>query len=264
MRITRRKLKIIIESFLHEEKKASVKADHSKKYVCPSCGHVHDTNKDRNKLFSGNKCVKCGTKFDPSTGKVSSGKGKGQKWGIYSSVKNESKIRMLRDRRHRRKRKLREASKETKCPTATTDISVNTANRDRARKLDWIIYGPLNVEFPGKYWEKIAKKWGTDVEAAKKSNCGVCVAFDRSPKMVDECIPAITSEPVADEFGVLGYCWMHHFKCHSARTCNTWAAGGPIKTNESSGEWFDRNKDGALKKEPIDPNIYKDDTSKNR
>ena len=78
--------------------------------------------------------------------------------------------------------------------------------------------------------------------------------------MVDECIPAITSEPVADEFGVLGYCWMHHFKCHSARTCNTWASGGPIKTDEVSGEWFDRNKEGALKKDPIDTDIYKDDT----
>ena len=31
---------------------------------------------------------------------------------------------------------------------------------------------------------------------------------------------------VSDESGHLGYCWMHHFKCHSARSCHTWAKGG--------------------------------------
>ena len=34
--------------------------------------------------------------------------------------------------------------------------------------------------------------------------------------------------------GQLGYCWMHHFKCHSARTCYTWAAGGPITEDKVS------------------------------
>ena len=58
------------------------------------------------------------------------------------------------------------------------------------------------------------------------------------------------SEPIEDE-GYLGYCWMHHFKCHSARTCYTWAAGGPISDNKVSMEWQDRafgkkNPAGAL------------------
>ena len=196
-------------------------------YVCPKCGHEHDHEPD-------GKCSNCGHKYDEPWQK--------KEWS-------------------KPKENISEQKKEIPCPTATTDISVNTANRDRARKLDWIMYGPLNVEEPGDYWERIADKWNTLVEAAKKSNCGNCVAFDRSPKMVDKCIPAITTEPVADEFGVLGYCWMHHFKCHSARTCNTWAAGGPIKTDKSSAEWFERNKEGALKKSPIDKKIYKDDSN---
>ena len=42
---------------------------------------------------------------------------------------------------------------------------------------------------------------------------------------------------VSDESGRLGYCWMHHFKCHSARSCDTWATGGPIKEDKVSYEW---------------------------
>ncbi len=43
--------------------------------------------------------------------------------------------------------------------------------------------------------------------------------------------------------GVLGYCWMHKFKCHSARTCYTWAAGGPIEENDVSTEWAEKNEE---------------------
>ena len=145
------------------------------------------------------------------------------------------------------------------CPASTQDVSLNTANRDRAIQADFIKYGPLNVEEPGDFWEKIADKWDTDVEAAKKSKCANCVAFDISPRM-KECIPGKPSEPVEDEFGVLGYCWMHHFKCHSARSCNTWAAGGPINEDEVSFDWQKRNLKQAIDKEPIDPDMYQDDT----
>ena len=154
-----------------------------------------------------------------------------------------------------------ETAKE--CPASTQDVSLNTANRDRAIQADFIKYGPLNVEEPGDFWEKIAKKWDTDVEAAKKSKCANCVAFDISPRM-KECIPGKTSEPVEDEFGVLGYCWMHHFKCHSARSCNTWAAGGPINEDKDSYDWQKRNLKQAIDKEPIDPDMYQDDTEEKK
>ena len=126
--------------------------------------------------------------------------------------------------------------KEVKsCPLATTDVSVNTKNRDATTKN--FMYGPLNVDEPGDYWEKMADKWDTTVDAAKKSLCGNCVAFDISPSM-EECMPG----EVSDDSGKLGYCWMHHFKCHSARSCTTWAKGGPITTDEVSDGWEERNK----------------------
>jgi hypothetical protein len=122
---------------------------------------------------------------------------------------------------------------EMTCPPATKDVAINTKNRNATIKN--FDYGPLNVEEPGDFWEKIAKQWDTSVEAAKKSKCGNCVAFDRSPRMKD-CMPGETS----DGEGVLGYCWMHHFKCHSARTCDTWAKGGPITTDKVSEGWQER------------------------
>ena len=145
-----------------------------------------------------------------------------------------------------------------KCPAPTQDVALNTANRDRAIEADFIRYGPLNVEEPGDYWEITAEKWDTTVEAAKKSRCANCVAFDISPRML-KCIPGKTSEPVEDKDGILGYCWMHQFKCHSARSCNTWAAGGPINEDEVSYDWQKRNLKAALDPEPIDPDMYKDD-----
>lgn len=124
---------------------------------------------------------------------------------------------------------------EIECPPATKDLKINTKNRDASIKANHIKYGPLNVDEPGDYWEDIAKYWDTTLEAAKKSLCGNCVAFDISPRMKD-CMPGETS----DEDGLLGYCWMHHFKCHSARSCRTWAKGGPIKDDKISYDWRTR------------------------
>jgi len=119
------------------------------------------------------------------------------------------------------------------CPPATQDLKINTENRDATIKN--YNYGPLNVDEPGDYWKKIAKYWKTTEEAARQSICGNCVAFDISPRM-DDCMPGETS----DEDGRLGYCWMHHFKCHSARSCHTWAKGGTINADKVSDEWSKR------------------------
>ena len=122
---------------------------------------------------------------------------------------------------------------EMSCPLATQDVAVNTKNRNLT--IEKFGYGPLNVDEPGDFWKDIAEKWNTTVDAAKKSKCGNCVAFDESPRMKD-CMPGETS----DGEGTLGYCWMHHFKCHSARTCDTWAKGGPITENKVSMEWQEK------------------------
>jgi len=126
-----------------------------------------------------------------------------------------------------------EVSEAPSCPPAAGDVDLNTKNRNSTIKNH--MYGPLNVDEPADYWEKIADKWDTSEEAAKKSLCGNCVAFDISPRM-KECMPG----PISDKDGHLGYCWMHHFKCHSARTCDTWAKGGPIVKDKISTEWQDR------------------------
>ena len=120
------------------------------------------------------------------------------------------------------------------CPRAAGDVDLNTKNRDKT--IEKHNYGPLNLSDEG-YWELIADKWNTTEDVARKSRCGNCVAFDVSPRM-DKCMPG----PVSDGEGRLGYCWMHHFKCHSARTCNTWAKGGPIKEDEASHDWQKKAK----------------------
>lgn len=127
-------------------------------------------------------------------------------------------------------RTIYEASKKFVCPRATKNLRYNTRKRNKAIKAKHIKYGPLNLSDED-YWNALAKHWNTDVDVAKKSLCGNCAAFDISPQML-ECMPG-----EVDKEGRLGYCWMHDFKCHSARTCYTWAAGGPIDDNETSDSW---------------------------
>ena len=128
-----------------------------------------------------------------------------------------------------------EQVKELVCPLATQDVALNTKNRNSTRENH--MYGPLNPSEPAGYWKKIAKKWDTTEAAAKKSLCGNCVAFDISPRMKD-CMPG----EVSTGAGELGYCWMHHFKCASQRTCDTWATGGPISDDDVSSSWQEKSK----------------------
>ena len=134
---------------------------------------------------------------------------------------------------------VNQAKSDAGCPAATQDLKLNTKNRDSAIKAEHIQYGPLNVDEPGSFWKDIAEYWNTTEKAAKKSKCSNCVAFDISPRM-KECMPG----QISDEDGHLGYCWMHHFKCHSARSCDTYAAGGPLSTDEDSHKWQDKSPFG--------------------
>ena len=126
-------------------------------------------------------------------------------------------------------------AKDYLCPAPTQDLELNTKNRNAAIKAEHIQYGPLNLE-DEQYWDRAAAHWKTTPDVAKESKCSNCVAFDISPRM-KECMPGSVQED-----GQLGYCWMHHFNCHSARTCFTWAAGGPISEDETSHEWQDKGE----------------------
>ena len=164
-----------------------------------------------------------------------------------------------------------EAAKEYVCPPATQDVDINTENRNATREDHG--YGPMNPLEPSEgYWEEMAENWkGATIDEAAGMRCANCVAFDISPRMRD-CMPISQEQYLpsgeeeeeldpmdvadmammdksAEEFPMFpedmyvgfGYCWMHHFKCHSARSCDTWAGGGPISEDEDSEKWQDKS-----------------------
>ena len=121
-----------------------------------------------------------------------------------------------------------------KCPPATQDIVLNIENRQNA--IDKVGYGPLNPAEPNEeFWQDKADRWGIESVEAKKSICGNCVFFDRRPQTL-ECIETGIAEGGSGEQSAwdaidqaeLGYCTALDFKCAASRTCNAWAAGGPI------------------------------------
>ena len=129
---------------------------------------------------------------------------------------------------------LADADYGDECPPATQDIVLNIENRQNA--IDNVGYGPLNPEEPStEFWQEKADKWSVSISDAKKSICGNCVFFDRRPKTLD-CIETGLSEGGSGEQSAwdsidqaeLGYCTALDFKCAASRTCNAWAAGGPI------------------------------------
>tara|TARA_R100000329_G_scaffold148214_1_gene136790 strand:+ start:8 stop:1240 length:1233 start_codon:yes stop_codon:yes gene_type:complete len=166
---------------------------------------------------------------------------KGSKPGLWENIRKKKEREGKNYKPARTEKEGRPSQEELKraqsaeCPAATKNVELNTKNRNAT--IENHMYGPLNVDKPGDYWKNIADKWDTTEEAAKNSLCGNCVAFDISPQMKD-CMPG----EVSDDSGQLGYCWMHHFKCHSKRTCDTWAKGGPITKNEVSDNWQEKSK----------------------
>jgi hypothetical protein len=127
------------------------------------------------------------------------------------------------------------------CPTATQDIPLNLANRQKA--IDGAGYGPLNPAEPNEeFWQAKADRWSLPMAEAKKSLCGNCAAFIVTSKM-KQCIA--DGLQVGDEnkdnswdvvdAGDLGYCEAFDFKCAASRTCDAWIAGGPV-TDETGKE----------------------------
>jgi hypothetical protein len=120
------------------------------------------------------------------------------------------------------------------CPPATQDIAINLANREKA--IETAGYGPLNPQEPNEeFWQEKAQRWNVTLQESKKSVCGNCVMFIRTPKMLD-CIEGGISAGDSGQQNAwdaidqaeLGYCEAFDFKCAASRTCSAWVVGGPI------------------------------------
>lgn len=123
---------------------------------------------------------------------------------------------------------------DNSCPPATQDIAINLKNREKA--IEVAKYGPLNPQEPNEdFWSEKANRWSVTIAEAKKSICGTCVMFIRTPKMLD-CIEGGLAAGDSGQQNAwdaidtaeLGYCEAFDFKCAASRTCSAWVVGGPI------------------------------------
>jgi len=142
------------------------------------------------------------------------------------------------------------------CPPATQDIQLNLTNRQNA--IDNVGYGPLNPAEPNdEFWQEKADRWNTDIQEAKSAVCGNCIFFIRTPKVLDCLETGIGLDQEAEgtiAAGELGYCSALDFKCASERTCNAWAAGGPITEDTEETMTVTASADEtALEKNEDDP-----------
>jgi hypothetical protein len=124
------------------------------------------------------------------------------------------------------------------CPPATQDLVVNLENRENAIKNAG--YGPLNPNEPNdEFWDAKGSRWGVSGDEARKSTCGNCVMFIRTPTMLN-CIATgleMGESPTENAWDAidtaeLGYCEGLDFKCAASRTCDAWVVGGPITEEE--------------------------------
>lgn len=144
--------------------------------------------------------------------------------------------------------------RKAECPIATKDIKVNLKNRQKA--IDTAAYGPLNPAEPNtEFWNAKAKRWEVSVNEAKKSRCGNCAAFIKSPEML-ACIreglaagePRNRTQWETIRAGDLGYCESFDFKCASSRTCDAWISGGPVTkaSRVKEGDMVSWNSSGGM------------------
>lgn len=120
-------------------------------------------------------------------------------------------------------------------PEAITDLHLNLENRQHA--IDEYLYGPMNPEEPGDYWERLGDVWGVSADEASSTRCGNCAAFNVKPEIKAAIADAISEEgdEVVD-LADLGYCELLQFKCAGSRSCSVWLTGGPIGGEDEADE----------------------------
>ena len=116
-------------------------------------------------------------------------------------------------------------------PEPIRDIHLNLENRQHA--IDEYLYGPMNPDEPGDYWQRLGDVWGVDAEEAATTRCSNCAAFNVKPEILDAIAENISEEgDDVVEAADLGYCELFQFKCAGARSCTAWLTGGPIGREE--------------------------------
>ena len=123
--------------------------------------------------------------------------------------------------------KVLEPVEKQAIPESITDIHINLQNRQHA--IDEYLYGPMNPNAPGDYWQRLGEVWDVDAEEAASTRCGNCAAFNQKPEMLEAIAEGISEGggAVADAAD-LGYCELFDFKCAAARSCTAWLVGGPL------------------------------------
>lgn len=122
-------------------------------------------------------------------------------------------------------------------PDAITDLEMNLKNRQHA--IDDYLYGPMNPNAPGDYWQRLGDVWGVGAEEAASTRCGNCAAFNQKPEILDAIADGISSEGVEVTGAAdLGYCELFQFKCAAARSCSAWLTGGPLTGSGPTDEYM--------------------------
>jgi hypothetical protein len=87
----------------------------------------------------------------------------------------------------RRKRKpvyvddYSEGLEKRSTPEVFSDLERNLENRQHA--IDEYLYGPMNPEEPGDYWQRLGAMWDVTASEAATTRCGNCAAFNVSPEI---------------------------------------------------------------------------------
>ena len=112
-------------------------------------------------------------------------------------------------------------------PDVIADLEQNIEHRQEA--IDDYLYGPMNPEEPGDYWERLAEVWDVSAEEAATTRCGNCSAFNVTTEIRTAMADAIgEGGDQVVESADLGYCELLDFKCAATRCCSAWLVGGPI------------------------------------
>lgn len=122
------------------------------------------------------------------------------------------------------------------CPIPMAIKEVNIQNHIKTVQIANL--GPARPSSPGNYWTQKAEDMGVSVEEARKQLCSNC-AFYVNTTAIQDCYKKnkdLGNIPLATEVNpawentddAAAYCIKFDITCTASRTCDDWAAGGPI------------------------------------